>query len=302
MKRFQTEPIELREGWSGIVVTAADGEFGTRALPQRSDWPGFLSQLVTNAQGIAEYAPLKVSRSVEVIRGRLEFGSESLDVVCKHTRAHARRRAFRAWRMSRERRSFDRAFELLDLGLETAMPLAVVERRRPRRASWLITAFIPDLVDLDQVVLSHLPRVEPRRLRGVKDSIAAAVARLCVQIEQSGLTYRDMKASNITFTNWDARCGRIRTMLVDLDGVRTRSVFARSRQWRALVRLGASLVEYDSVTRSDYVRFLKTYLRRVGQPPASWRQRYTELGRRVEDYARRARRRKLGKIDDFSGG
>lgn len=300
--RFRTESIELHDGWSGMVVTAAEGEFGARTLPQRPDWLGFLAELVTNAKRICEYAPLKVSQSVEVIRGRMVFGSESLDVVCKHTRTGARRRGFRAWRVSRERRSFDRAFELLGLGLETAMPLAVVERRRPRGGSWLITAFIADLVDLDQIVLSQLPRVEPLRLRGVKDAVASAVARLCVSIERSGLTYRDMKASNITFTNWDARRGPIRTILVDLDGLGRRSVFGRGRQWRALVRLGASLAEYDTVTRSDYVRFLKTYLRQVGQPPDSWKRRYTELARRVENYARRARRRKRGKIDGFSGG
>lgn len=305
MTRFQTEPIELREGWSGVVLTGCDLRWAAllrAGLPRREDWRDFLNRLAAEAEGIPGYQPLKVSRSVEVTRGRLAFGDDAIEVVCKRARSAARGRGLRGWRVSRERRNFDRAIALLGRGLDTALPLACIERRGPRRAAWLVTQFIPDLLDLDQAVLMRLPRIEPRRIRRIKDGVVSAVVRLCIQLEQSGLFYRDMKASNIMLADWTDQGGPLRTVLVDLDGLRRRRFWEGRRQWRSLVRLAASLADAHAVTRSDFGRFLKAYLQQTGEPPASWKRRYSTLGSGVEDYVRRARRRKQHKFDGYSGG
>ena len=300
MTRFQTEPIELREGWSGAVLTGADPQWAR--LPRREDWRDFLNRLAAGAGGIPGHEPLKVSRSVEVFRGRLAFGEDSIEVVCKRARSAARGRGLRGWRISRERRNFDRAITLLSRGLDTALPLACIERRGPRRAAWLVTKHIPELLDLDQALLMRLPRVEPRNMRQVKDAVASAVVRLCIQLEESGLFYRDMKASNIMLADWTDQGGPLRTVLVDLDGLRARRFWEGRRQWRSLVRLAASLVNAHGVTRSDFGRFLKAYLQQTGEPPASWKRRYATLDSAVEVYVRRARRRKLHKFDGYTGG
>lgn len=305
MTRFQTEPIELCEGWSGAVLTGVDSQSAAPprpGLPRREDWRDFLTRLAAGSQAIPGYQPLKVSPSVEVVRGRLAFGDDAIEVVCKQARAAARGRGLRGWRVSRERRNFDRAIALLSRGLDTALPLACIERRGPRRAAWLVTQFIPDLLDLDQAVLMRLPRVESRRTRRVKDAVVSAVVRLCVQLEQSGLFYRDMKASNIMLADWTDQGGPLRTVLVDLDGLRSRRFWEGRRQWRSLVRLAASLVDAHGVTRSDFGRFLKTYLRQTGEPAESWKRRCATLGSGVEDYVRRARRRKQHKFDGYTGG
>ena len=302
MTRFHTESIELREGWSGAVLAGVDPQSAAlprAGLPRREDWREFLSRLAAGAEGIPGYEPLKVSRSVEVVRGRLAFGDDSLEVVCKRARRAARGRG---WRVSRERRNFDRAIALLDRGLDTALPLVCIERRGPRRAGWLVTQYIPDLLDLDQAVLMRLPRVEPQRMRRVKDGVVSAVVRLCIQLEKSGLFYRDMKASNIMLADWTDQGGPLRTVLVDLDGLRSRRFWEGRRHWRSLVRLAASLIDAHGVTHSDFGRFLKAYLQQTGEPASSWKRRYATLGRAVEDYVRRARRRKRHKFDGYTRG
>ena len=302
---FETEPIELRDGWAGLVLARAAGgpdSWVPPGLPGRADWQTFLNRLVTDPDSIPGYAALKVSPSVVVIRGRVAVGADSLEVICKHMRAAVRRRAGRAWRVSRERKDFDRALELLGRGLDTAHPLAVIERRRPHRAGWLINVYIPGLMDLDHVVFAHLARVEPRGLRTVKNAIIAAVVDLCIQIERVGLKYRDMKASNILLANWDGRGGPVRTVLVDLDGFRPRRFWEGQPCWQSLVRLAASLVDHSGATRSDHCRFLKAYLLQTAARPERWKSHFRLLHGRVQAYARRAKRRRLHKIDGYGGG
>ena len=136
----------------------------------------------------------------------------------------------------------------------------------------------------------------------VKDAVVSAVVRLCVQLEQSGLFYRDMKASNIMLADWTDQGGPLRTVLVDLDGLRSRRFWEGRRHWRSLVRLAASLIDAHGVTHSDFGRFLKAYLQQTGEPASSWKRRYATLGRAVEDYVRRARRRKRHKFDGYTRG
>ena len=271
-----------------------------RVSQRQANWSS-LTTMAAGGEEIPGYSQLKVSRSVEVVRGRLAFGDDAIEVVCKRSRAAARGRGLRGWRVSRERRNFDRATALLGAGLDTALPLACIERRRPRPAAWLVTKYIPDLLDLDQAVLMRLPRVEPRDVRQVKDTVISAVVRLCIQLEESGLFYRDMKASNIMLADWTEQGGPLRTVLVDLDGLRSRRFWEGRRQWRSLVRLAASLVDVHAVTRSDFGRFLRAYLDQTGEPPRSWKRRYSVLRSGVEDYLHRARRRKLHKFDGYTG-
>jgi hypothetical protein len=92
---------------------------------------------------------------------------------------------------------------LLDAGVATAAPLAVAWRRSSPQA-WLVTQHIPDLLDLDNIVLAQLPRLHGAQLRRAKNALLAAVARYCVQLDQLGIVHHDFKASNLLVANWDA--------------------------------------------------------------------------------------------------
>ncbi|MGB2986263.1 MAG: lipopolysaccharide kinase InaA family protein [Phycisphaerae bacterium] len=303
---FDTEPIDLAGGWSGLVLTrcqlAAPESETRRSLPAVAPWKTWLHQLVSDPSALSGYAMLKYSKDGVVFRARMTIGDGSLDLICRQSRGHGlRRRLATLFRPSRERRNFHRALALLEADINTALPLALIERRRPRREAWLVTEFVPDLVDLDQVVLQLLPRLEPRRARKVKNAILEATVDLVMRMQQSHLTHRDLKASNILLKHWDGRGGPVSLWVVDLDGLRHRRFISAARRWQPVMRLAASLLSYSAVTRSDYGRFLHAYLPRTGAPRETWRRHFRELAQQANDYARRARRRKNHKLDGYNG-
>ncbi len=333
--RLDVQTITLPDGWSGRVVTRIRAaEYGkndlcrplyaaprglksaARPLPTVQQWETLLHQLTTDPTGLPGHTLLKYSRNGEVFRAKLAADDGAIDVICKQSRVRAfYQRLGSAFVGSREHRNFDRALTLLEAGINTAVPLAVIQRRRPRREAWLVTEFVPDLVDLDQVVLRLLPRLKCRRARRAKDTIIEAIADLLGRMERCGLTHRDLKASNILLNHWDGAAGPAAVWLVDLDGLgrrrflqradvvnhrgRPRGLKPAARQPAA--RLAASLLSYTTVTRSDYCRFLQAYLVRTGSPPEAWKKHFRRLSRQASDYVRRARLRKAHKLDGYAG-
>lgn len=297
--------LTLANGWSVSVVTSADGlgpgTVPDKPIPTADNWRSLLETLTDDPASMPGYEVLKYSKGNEVFRARLAWRSQSLEVVCKQFGGRGFwRRVFAAWRPSKERVNFDRGLTLLHAGIATALPLAVVERRRPRREAWLVTEFIPDAVDLDQVALTLLPRLKPDRRRRVKDAILKEIVDLFDRMGGHGFHHRDMKASNILLTNWDSHDEPVCTWLVDLEGFRLRGSSSRHRRRQPLVRLAASLLGYASVTRTDFWRFLQAYLGRTGVPPETWKRHFRELADQATDYVRRAKLRKTDKLDGYA--
>lgn len=304
--RFNTEVIELPEGWSGRVVTRRPGAVPQDAicsnLPPIEQWPVFLNQLTLDPAALPGYAVLKYSEHGEVFRAQLSVGDGALEVICKQGRVRGfSDRLVSALRASREQRNCDRAMMLLEAGIRTALPLAVVKRRRPGPEAWLVTEFVPGLVDLDEVVLRLLPRMARGQLRRTKDAIVKAIVEMLEQMAGNGLTHRDLKASNILLENWDGAGGPANVWLVDLDGLGRRRFAYGVRRWEHVIRLAASLLSYTAVTRSDYCRFLQAYLTRMGSPRTDWKLHFRKLSRQARDYVRRAGRRKAHKLDGYQG-
>lgn len=304
--RFNTEVIGLPDGWSGRVLTRRPGEvpeYRIRSdLPTIKEWGPLLSQLTSDPAALPGYAVLKYSEHGEVFRAGLTVGDGVLDIICKQGRARGfSGRLVNTLRASRENRNCDRALMLLEAGIRTALPLAVVERRRPRCEARLVTEFVPGLVDLDEVVLRLLPRLERRPRRKAKDAIVKAIVDLLEQMTQDGLAHRDLKASNILLDHWDGAGGPANVWLVDLDGLRRRKFAYGVRRWDSVMRLAASLLGYTAVTRSDYCRFLQAYLARMGSPPTDWKRHFRKLSRQASAYTQRAGRRKTHKLDGYPG-
>ena len=159
---------------------------------------------------------------------------------------------------------------------------------------------MPDAVDLDQVALALLPRLEPERQRHVKDAIIRALVDLIDRMTKRGIGHRDLKASNILLTHWDSREEPAYAWLVDLEGLRLRGVFG-ARRWQPLIRLAASLRCYSSVTRTDFCRFLRDYLARTGRGRDERRRLLLGLSEETTAYLRKAQRRKTGKLDGYNG-
>ena len=147
--RFQIEPITLDGRWRGRVLTRwelpENLRSGTSASPTLEDWGRALNRMLKDSDSGGERFHLKRSPTSQVFRTRIAIGSWTFEVVCKQSKASgAARAALAQFRGSRERRTFDRGFALLRAGIRTALPLAVLERRWPRKEAWLITEAIPD--------------------------------------------------------------------------------------------------------------------------------------------------------------
>ncbi|MGD2108984.1 MAG: lipopolysaccharide kinase InaA family protein [Phycisphaerae bacterium] len=304
MREFQVEfeRLALANGWRGWVLTSCDDDgraAGDSPLPNINAWEAWLSGLVGNPSKLAGYAVLKYSKTGEVCRALLPGVDGGREVVCKQSRRRGVRRVVGMFRKSRARRGYERALRLLAAGIHTAQPLALLERRFPSSEAWLVSEYIPDLVDLDHVALRHLAAIPRARLHAVKGHISTAVGELLEAMRAHDLSHRDLKAPNIMLTDWNGESDRPRVWLVDLDGLGGGGRRA-SRRREQLVRLASSLRSYKSVTRADYARFLKALP--LGQDGASaWKSTYRELAFLVERYDTGSAAGKSHKIDGYSG-
>lgn len=303
------ESIRLPDGWTARVLTGQasrsatlNGEHSDVALPDTTQWRGFLTGIVTAPTTLSDYTVLKYSGGGEVFRATMRDGPCSIAVIAKQSRLTGwRRRLSAALTGTRESRNFNRGLALCLAGVETALPLALLERHQPRREAWLITEFLEGLVDLDQVVLGLLANLAPERRVSVKRDIIGAVSRLLASLERNGLTHRDFKASNILLRHWDHERRALAACLVDLDGIHRTSWQTESRRWRPIIRLAASLSDYSALTRTDHARFLKAYLTDDGRGEVIWKSRFRRIAVESAKYVLRARGRKSQKLDGYTG-
>lgn len=114
------------------------------------------------------------------------------------------------------------------------------------------------------------------------------IERLARQIRlmhDRGVSHRDMKAANILVTAWGG------CVFIDLVGVRLQSKVPRAIRIRDLTRLNASFVNATQVTRSDRLRFLRTYLLWGLHGSAGWRDWWKQVAVATEAKVRRNARK-----------
>jgi len=295
--------VALSDGWSALVLrechVMAQDQGVPPELPSERDWRAFLDQVVRKASELDDYALLKYSDNGEVLSARWTWSSGTMPIIAKRSRTHGFRQSIAAMlRPTRARRNFIRASHLLHDGIDTALPFALVERGGVAREAWLVSVFVNNLIDLDQIVMTWLPRADARSVRHIKDRLIERVALLFSRLQQAGWYHRDLKASNIMLTNWDRDDARV--WLVDLDGLRCGR---RHHQidLRPVVRLAASLRPYRSVSTTDGVRFVKKMIESLGKDSPGWRKVLRTVATRAVAYNRRAQGRKAGKLDGFDG-
>ncbi len=304
-----TSSITLAHGFQGEVLTGCHVPGSCRGfldvLPTVDVWRPWLEQLVADPMTLPGYAGLKYSKSGDVFQVNFVLPPYSPDnalhVVCRHTRSERGGGVLSGLRTSRASRNFHRALRLLQVGIDTPVPLAWIERTATPRSSWLVTEFVADVVDLDQMVLTLLPRMDRRAWPKARNGVVDAVVELLARLDRARLHHRDLKASNILMTKWDGRDGSPRPMLVDLDGLHPRRWWDRGRRWQPLIRLAASLRDYPGLTRTDFARFLHRYLSQIGRPKAEWKTHFRRLTREATEYVQRSQLRKTHKLDGFTG-
>ncbi len=277
------ERFEVGGGWRGLV--GADVAESVRAG---------IAGVVADPNGAGGRVDFKVSETVAVFGCRVGDGDDGVDVICKQSaQTGVRGKLAGVVRGSRERRNWERALRLVGDGIATANPVAYVERGGLAREGWLITERIDGVVDLERVLGGLVVGVERGRRRVVMDGVVEAMATLFEQLVAKGWRHRDLKASNVLLTGWDAGVDRCKAWVVDLDGLeRAGSVSARDER-RMVVRLAASLSGAAGLGRADRLRFLKQVCR------GDWKDVWREVQGAVAVYNEKARRRKGGKVDAY---
>ncbi len=265
-------------------------------------WTVFLSTLTQDASKLTSYQAIKRSSSAEVFRATLIWGTESLEVVCKIRRVESLAKKIRTQLgLGTQARQFRLAQALATRHIPTAQPLAYGSCAGSSARTLLITAYLGDTLDLDRLALVELPQKNLRDAYRIKHALVRSLATLTSQMREAGISHRDFKASNILVSGISSP-RNLKTWLVDLEGVSVgRRPITSANQWTPTIRLAASLIAYSSITKSDYARFLKTYLSGNNKDAGQWKTWFIELADQVAQYNRKAQARKNHKLDGYSG-
>lgn len=303
---FTTVPLDLDHGWHGLAVIIdrenKQTEYNTFLQPTMEQLRLFLQQLVSDQTRLSGYTVLKFSKTGEVCKAQCDTNRGSINVVCKQNRPIGLMKNLLQWgRTLREQKNFKRGLSLWRAGIGTARPLAYIKNKSSQRRAWLITEFLPDLLDLDQWLLSLRSSSDPSQVYQSKKSIIHEVVNLFITLQRHGWHHRDLKASNLLLRDCLSSEKSIPIHVVDLDGLRKCRWWSAKRRFQPVVRLAASLRGHPSVTRSDAVRFLQAYIEKSGCSIETWKAIFRTLDRRVSHYLAQAMQRKHHKLDGYTG-
>ena len=140
--------------------------------------------------------------------------------------------------------------------LPTPRPLAVLHRQRHglRYEGYLLTEKVEHAIDL----VTFVERMASDR-NGLRRLIAL-VAKVVCTLHQRRLSHRDLKAPNL-LVRTDPETLTVSLWFIDLVGVLRHRRLPKSRRVQNLARLHTSFHAHPLVTRTDKLRFLRTYLR-----------------------------------------
>jgi tRNA A-37 threonylcarbamoyl transferase component Bud32 len=208
----------------------------------------------------SEIKVLKDSRSSTVIEWAIPIDGVLRPVVYKRFRATSWTDPLAAVvRPTAALRSWVQGHGLRERDLPTPRPLAVLHRRQRGMPAddYLLVEKVADAVDLHTFVvrLEQLPAAESgRKLRRCIDRLAALIREL----HRRQLSHRDLKASNLLVQD-AADASTSAVWFIDLVGVRRCRVLPEERRLQNLTRLHVSFCRNPRISRTDKLRFLRTY-------------------------------------------
>jgi hypothetical protein len=132
-------------------------------------------------------------------------------------------------------------------------------RRGLPHEGYLLTEKVPDAVDLAAYV-DRLHRSAVNDGSGRLRTLLDRVARLLRTLHERHLSHRDLKAPNLLLRVRPDGLTVEEVFFIDLVGVRRHRKLHRSRRIQNLARLHASFRSHPGITRTDKLRFLRTYL------------------------------------------
>lgn len=238
---------EFRLGkWHGLV------EKGYR--------PEILLRLATS-EGLSvhpgEVETIKEGARALITHAVYEDQEKRAPVVFKHFREGKKRDRLWAWvRRARARRAWINSHSLRMRGIPTPAPLAFGEKRGQgsTRESFLAMEEVVGAEPADQFLEKRLRSLPEAHQQEVRRQFAGSLGSLVRWMHQSGISHRDLKASNILVVQG---VEGMKLWVVDLDGVKTRRKVRERDIARDLGRMQAAFAALFSP--ADEEHFLRCY-------------------------------------------
>jgi tRNA A-37 threonylcarbamoyl transferase component Bud32 len=204
-------------------------------------------------------------------------------------------------RPSRAWRAWQAAQHMSSRGIATPANLALIGRAwlGPRFSSilptvmYLITVKAEPAVTLRDYAFQTLPQLPPRDRRSQIRRLTVALARMVRTLHERSLSNRDLKASNILLEGNPA-APEPKLSLIDLVGVQLTHPIPLHRRTQNLARLQVSLAQVPGRTRTDSLRFLRTYMPAAFARRETWKTLWRAIAARCA--AKEERNRKSGRI------
>jgi tRNA A-37 threonylcarbamoyl transferase component Bud32 len=189
-------------------------------------------------------------------------------------------------RLAPATRSWRSGHALLVRDLPTARPWLVLHRRSLAgpRDGYLLCDKVENARELQEVVAQTTPRA--------KQNLIARLAQIIRRFHEAGLSHRDLKAANILWSEQPNGFsdGDGTLQFIDLVGVRCSVRVPPSVRARDLCRLNVSFLDGRHVSRTDKLRFLRTYLHWTSKRPGNWKEWWKKIAAASQEKIEKNRR------------
>lgn len=218
---------------------------------------------------------VKAGNSALVVRAQLPIGERLVPVAYKRVRRKTwAKQLTQLLGPNRTLRTFRAGHRLLEHGIATARPLAVIVPSRfdPTAPTWVATEWLDRAEDL-AAFAGRCRRLSPGQLSRAARGIANALGELLGRMHAAGVSHRDLKPQNL-MVRYDLGAGAAEAFVIDLDGVRFPGRIGGSLRWKNLSRLAIGEHGWREFGRSVRLRFLLAYCEAAGvRMPwkAAWR-------------------------------
>jgi serine/threonine protein kinase len=200
-------------------------------------------------------------------------------------------------RPSRAGRAWQAGQHLKSRGLPTPQNLAYVVKtgwgplgRWLTGPAYLVTVKAEPSITLGDYARDVLPTLSEEDRRHQIAKLTLALARLLRVLHDRSISDRDLKSANILIQG-DPAAEEIALTLIDLVGVQLLHPLPQGRRLQNLARLQISLADVPGRTRTDALRFLRTYLPFGLCPRNDWKGTWRKVARLIDYKEEKNRRR-----------